>query len=515
MSSRTLRHSWKRFVHTRSRLQNHVKWLEPSGSISDIVIFNPVAKAKTPLILKNNNVATWYMCGPTIYDSAHIGHASTYVKFDIIRRILSEFFDINVVLVMGMTDIDDKIIIKSKVTGKNWQDLTKHYKDEFFRDMELLHVSKPLMTCKVTDYIPEIVSFIKKIVDKGGAYVGKDGSVYFDTLKYPYYGKLAVPLPEESHVIKKSSLDFALWKSVKENEPYWESPWGKGRPGWHIECSAIASAVLGSNIDIHSGGIDLAFPHHENEEAQSCCYHDNNQWINYWLHTGLLNVQGDIKMSKSLQNTISIPTLLEKYSANEFRMLCLLSHYRSNVTFSVDLIKNAVTISKKFEFFLSDCNNYISGKLDNININESELLKCLEETRNKVKSFLANDFHTPLALQAVSNLIAVSNQMFQKKSLTITSRSPASVAAVSNYVQTFMSKLGFKKHQSSTENNDISKILDHVVDFRNEVRAKALAKNEKDIEILKSCDSFRKNLSGCGVDIRDLQEKSSWTIRSR
>ncbi|XP_001601176.1 probable cysteine--tRNA ligase, mitochondrial [Nasonia vitripennis] len=505
----------KRFIHFGARLRHEVKWIKPSGFETNVVVYNPITKCKTPLILRNNKVATWYMCGPTVYDSAHIGHACTYVKFDIIRRILSEFFDINVVLVMGLTDIDDKIIKRANESGQSWQSITQKYEKEFISDMDSLNVLKPFATCKVTNYIPQIVEFVEKIVNKNGAYVGKDGSVYFDTSNYRNYGKLDTPQAQEPHPDKRSSLDFALWKASKENEPYWESPWGRGRPGWHIECSAIASTVLGSNIDIHSGGMDLAFPHHENEEAQSCCYHEKNQWINYWLHTGHLHLEGDTKMSKSLQNTVSIPSLLKTQTANQFRMLCLLSDYRKNVIFSKTLVHTAITTLKKIEFFTSDCNEYICGKLDCGNVNSVELLKCLEDTRQEVNSALADDFDTAKAMHAILKLISLGNKMIQAKHVTTAARETGSIAAVSNYVQSVISKLGISQSMGSKQSNDISHVLDITVAFRNEIRSIALAKSEKDVESLKACDNLRKNLSDFGVDIRDRQGKSSWTLRER
>ncbi|KAJ8673464.1 hypothetical protein QAD02_004726 [Eretmocerus hayati] len=505
---------WKKFFPLTNRMRDGFEWKRPKGFETKVIIYNPVTKTKEPLILRHNNVATWYMCGPTVYDSAHIGHASTYVKFDIIRRILNEFFDIDTVLVMGLTDMDDKIINRSNVSGKSWQSLVSHYEDEFFSDMDSLSVQRPFMTCKVTAHIPEIIAFIEKIERHNKAYVGTDGSVYFEASSCTNYGKLGNFQDEEKHPHKKSSLDFALWKASKENEPYWDSPWGPGRPGWHIECSAIASNVFGNCMDLHSGGVDLAFPHHENEEAQSCCYHNVDQWVNYWLHTGHLHLDGDVKMSKSLNNTISIADMLKTLSADEFRMLCLLCHYRKNVNFATILIKNAVTTLKKITFFLSDCNDYVTGNVKGGCIDEPELLKCLANTRTKVTSALADDFNTPKALSYIEKLIAVTNQMF-KTDQKEGKRSPGAVAAVSTYIHSFTKKLGIFSNSNAKGHSDVSKLLDVIVEFRQELRTTAMERN-KDIELLKACDTLRKNLSSCGVDIRDVKGgKSSWTLRDK
>ncbi|XP_011502686.1 PREDICTED: probable cysteine--tRNA ligase, mitochondrial [Ceratosolen solmsi marchali] len=493
---------WKRFIHYRAQPEHKFEWIRPTGHKTNILVYNPITRVKTPLILRNHNVITWYMCGPTVYDTSHIGHACTYVRFDIIRRILSEVFNYNVVYVMGMTDIDDKIINKSNECGESCQSITHRYENEFFADMDSLNVLRPLVTCKVTNYISEIVAFIEQIFSKNGAYVGKDGSVYFDTCKYLNYGKLKPPQVEGFDANKKSPLDFALWKISKQNEPFWESPWGRGRPGWHIECSAIASTILGDNIDIHSGGIDLSFPHHENEEAQSCCYHDVDQWVNYWLHTGHLHLEGDTKMSKSLQNTISISSLLNICTANQFRMLCLLSDYKKNVVFSNDLVEKASTILKKIEFFLCDCKAYYSGKYEMWDIDASKLLSCLDETKAQINAAFANDFNTPKVIAEILILISTANKMMKSEKTTTAARSIETVAAVSNYIQSIFAKLGISYLKTSDMNNNISNILDTLVEFRRNVRNKSLMANTKDIELLKLCDDVRTKLTSCGVEIR-------------
>ncbi|KAL7296928.1 hypothetical protein TKK_0009369 [Trichogramma kaykai] len=507
---------YKRFLHSSvRRLGSDTKfqWIRPTGTDTNLLVYNPVKKCKTPLILRHPNVATWYMCGPTVYDSAHIGHACTYMKFDIIRRVMTEFFDINVVVCMGMTDIDDKIIKRAIDTGESWQSITQRYENEFFSDMDSLNISRPMLYCKVSAYIPQIVDFIKKIADKGVAYIGKDGSMYFDTSKHSSYGKLEVPQIEETHQNKRSSLDFALWKKSKENEPHWESPWGRGRPGWHIECSAIASAIFGNNIDIHSGGIDLAFPHHENEEAQSCCHHNVEQWVNYWLHTGHLHLEGDTKMSKSLQNTVSIANMLKSCTPNQFRMFCLLSHYRNNVIYSSQLVNTASELLKKIEFFISNCNDYVAGNYCGGNVDSITLLKNLEQTRKKVYEALADDYNTPNAIQAIIKFISSTNKMMADEKKTNGIRDPGSVAAASNYVQTFISKLGIKLSSERQSRRDLSNILDILINFRHDVRLQA--KKDKNMELLQSCDTVRTSLSNCGIDVRDRAHQSTWTVRSK
>ncbi|CAK9813984.1 Cysteine--tRNA ligase, mitochondrial [Anthophora quadrimaculata] len=504
---------YHRFAHTETKLKNGAQWLKPEGYETNITIYNSITKCKVPLILKNKNFLTWYICGPTVYDSAHIGHAVNYVNSDIIRRILSNHFNINVVMAMSITDIDDKIIAVSKEVKQDYKNITKHYEIEFFEDMKMLNVLKPHSYCRVTEYIPHIINFIKGITEKGNAYVAKDGSIYFDTNKYGMYGKLANPVLDNIHPDKKSATDFCLWKAAKENEPFWESPWGNGRPGWHIECSTIASTVFGNSIDIHSGGIDLLFPHHENEEAQSCSYHNVEQWVNYWIHFGHLFLE-DVKMSKSLKNTISIREFLKEYTANHIRILCLLSDYRTGLKFSNDLMNNAVHILHKIEHFINDCNSYIGGRWNLGKIDEVMLLSCLEETENNVNIALANDFNTAQAMKSLMNLIDVGNKMLHDPeglNTTCSTCIPA-VAAVLNYILTTFSKFGISQ-STTADDHRMNNIIECLMKFRNTVRCRTLEQDVKDKVLLAACDEVRSNLSSCGVIIKDSKTETSWNIK--
>lgn len=507
--TRKLIHGCKRFVNTEAKCQDRPKWIKPVGYQTEVSIYNPITKCKVPLILKTKNILNWYICGPTVYDSAHIGHATTYIKSDIIRRILSDYFNIDVLLIMGITDIDDKIIRRSIESGKDFEALSRHFETEFFADMNKLNIREPYLRCRVTNYIPQIIQFIKRLIAKDDGYVTKDGSVYFNTSKYNRYGKLSTPLTDDApltakdqNIGRKSVLDFALWKAAKENEPSWKSPWGQGRPGWHIECSAIASTVFGNSVDMHSGGIDLAFPHHENEEAQSCCYHDVDQWVNYWVHCGHLNVKGDVKMSKSLKNTISIQNYLENYSANHLRILCLLSHYRTGIEFSDEVMQNAVGITKKLDNFINDCDNYVAGRFKAGEIDENLLFTTLHDTRSQVHSALADDFDTSKAMRAIINLVAIGNKMLHQNT-TSNSNNVSAVATVSNYLSNTLSKFGISQStKSTTEDKQIADIIDHFLNFRKAIRTRALEQNPKDTTLLKECDKVRECLATCGIIVK-------------
>ncbi|KAF6030961.1 hypothetical protein EB796_010728 [Bugula neritina] len=322
-----------RNVRFCSQLGREFAWTAPPGGETGISIYNFHTRSKLPLILSNEGNLKWYVCGPTVYDEPHIGHACCYVRFDVIRRILTNIFGINVVYMMNITNIDDKIIEKAKKVGQTTEQLSSHYESRFHQNMHRLNVLKPTVVHRVTDNIQSVIHFIQKLVESGHAYVTDQGSVFFRCDSYSSYGNLSrmKVLPSEKAVDydqKMKPQDFVLWKPRKPGEPFWDSPWGEGRPGWHIGCSVLASKVFGENIDIHSGGSDLIFPHHENELAQSNCYHHTNQWVNYWIHSGLLSKEGDNeKMSKSLGNIITIPDLLKKYTSNQFRMFCLLTPY--------------------------------------------------------------------------------------------------------------------------------------------------------------------------------------------
>ncbi|XP_022432469.1 probable cysteine--tRNA ligase, mitochondrial isoform X6 [Delphinapterus leucas] len=308
-------------------------WLQPAGYDTGVTVYNSLTRRKDPLIVSGADTASWYSCGPTVYDHAHLGHACSYVRFDIIRRILTRVFGCNIIMVMGITDVDDKIIKRANEMNVSPASLASLYEEDFKQDMAALKVLPPTVYLRVTENIPQIIAFIERIIANGHAYSTPKGNVYFDLQsRGDRYGKLVgvapAPVGETDHSDKRHASDFALWKAAKPREPSWASPWGDGRPGWHIECSTIASLVFGSRLDIHSGGVDLAFPHHENEIAQCEVFHQCQQWGNYFLHSGHLHVKGkEEKMSKSLKNYITIKDFLSTASPDVFRLFCLRSSY--------------------------------------------------------------------------------------------------------------------------------------------------------------------------------------------
>ncbi|XP_059057410.1 cysteine--tRNA ligase, mitochondrial [Achroia grisella] len=482
------------------------KWLMPNGNPTGVYVYNCVADQRVPVILSDPHVATWYSCGPTVYDSAHIGHASCYVKLDIVQRILKTFFNVKLITAMGVTDVDDKIIKKANETGTDFKTVAKQYEHEFWADLASLNVEKPLIITRVSEHITCIEDFIKKMIKSEMAYVAADGSVYFDTSKFPSYGKLqkAPDSGEPSSEGKRNSMDFALWKGHKPGEPSWDVEWGAGRPGWHIECSAMVSKVFGSQLDFHAGGIDLQFPHHENEEAQSCAFHNTGQWANYWIHIGHLHVKGDAKMSKSLKNTISIPTILESFSADTFRMACLISNYRYPMEYDTQLMKTAEDVLNKFKFFLKDAYIYVNNNSANTADYEYNLLEKLQKVEEANIEALKTDFDTATCINSLQSLVSSAYRILKSDTGDYY---PIPILLTVEYIKSVLTRFGLTLEESA-ESVISNSLIDTLVEFRHTVRLNALTR--KDIELLNACDSVRDKLKSQKVQVNDTNKGSSW-----
>ncbi|XP_069734592.1 probable cysteine--tRNA ligase, mitochondrial isoform X2 [Phaenicophaeus curvirostris] len=527
------------------------RWEPPAGWDSGIAAHNSRSRSKEPLVLGTERVATWYSCGPTVYDQAHLGHACSYVRFDIIRRIMTRFFGIDVIMVMGITDIDDKIIKRANEMNISPVALARVYEEDFKQDMAALKVLPPTAYMRVTENIPQIISFIKTIIANGQAYATSQGNVYFDVKSWGQrYGVLTTIYPdtqdEAVDTDKRHSKDFALWKAAKPQEVSWASPWGKGRPGWHIECSTMSSAVFGKQLDIHTGGIDLAFPHHENEIAQCEVYHQCEQWGNYFLHSGHLHVKGSQeKMSKSLKNYITIKDFLKKFSSDQFRMFCLRSRY-SSVEFGDETMDDAKHLLQAVSSFTRDANAYIKGQLICDPVREDVLWERLANTKVTVKAAFRDDFDTSRAVAAIMDLIHHGNR--QLKAVTKDTGSPRSsvvYGSIISYIEGFFNDLGmsFGERQVALGGDNsakLSNVVDELVRFRTKVRHYALAmpeaaetlpvegdvgaegqKEQKEKRrqlmqerkpLLEACDSLRKDLAAFGVHIQDRAAVSTWEI---
>lgn len=311
-------------------------------------IYNSITRQKEEFKPITEGKVGMYVCGVTIYDLCHIGHGRTFVSFDVISRYL-RFLGYDLTFVRNITDIDDKIIKRAAENGETCDALTERLIAEMHADFDSLNMKRPDVEPRATEYISEIVALVERLIERGFAYVASNGDVMFEVKKYDEYGRLSrqdleqlqagsrVTIEEAS--VKRSSMDFVLWKMSKPGEPTWESPWGAGRPGWHIECSAMNSSILGNHFDIHGGGSDLMFPHHENEIAQSCCAHDS-KYVNTWMHSGMVMVDRE-KMSKSLGNFFTIRDVLEHYDSETVRYFLMSGHYRSQLNYSEDNLNQA------------------------------------------------------------------------------------------------------------------------------------------------------------------------------
>ena len=365
--------------------------------------------------LENSEKIKIYLCGVTVYDESHIGHARTIIVFDVLRKYL-ESKKQQVELIQNFTDVDDKIINRAKDEKVSAQEISKRYIDNYFRDFDKLNIQRATNYPKATEHIDDIIEFIKKLIEKGIAYVSENG-VYFSVSKFPDYGKLSKKKIDElksgSRIqideTKKDPLDFAVWK-FSDIEPLWDSPWGKGRPGWHIECSVMSMKYLGGNFDIHGGGRDLIFPHHENEIAQSEA-HSDCKFAKIWMHVGMVTITGE-KMSKSLGNTKSIKHVLENWGPNIIRLFCLSGHYSKVIDYSEEMLKENITKWRQvetcyFELIHANSNEQedISDKIKNISL---EFDKSLED-----------DLNTHLALSTFFQLVKETNRLAASEKLGI------------------------------------------------------------------------------------------------
>ena len=373
-------------------------------------IYNTLTRRKEELKTITDGEVKIYACGPTVYNYIHIGNSRPLCVFDTLRRYL-EYRGYKVNFVQNFTDIDDKIIKKAIEENSDYKTVSEKYIKEFWTDAKGLNFREATVHPKATENIDEIINIISTLVEKGYAYPVENGDVYFSPKKFSGYGKLSHQPLEELEAgarinigeLKREPMDFALWKGAKPGEPYWESPWGKGRPGWHIECSAMIHRFLGNTIDIHCGGQDLIFPHHENEIAQSeCC--NGVPFAHYWMHNGYINVD-NVKMSKSLGNFFTVRDVAEKYGYEPIRYLMISSQYRSPINYSVDIIEQCKASLQR----LYTCRNNLDFALENatdiVPENAEEIKKQLDSRREQFIEAMDDDLNTADGISAVFELV--------------------------------------------------------------------------------------------------------------
>jgi cysteinyl-tRNA synthetase len=629
-------------------------WIQPaqeSSNSSEFQIYNTLTKTKVPFIPSSpSGRVTWYSCGPTVYDAAHIGHARNYVTFDIIRRVFQNYFGYEVFYVMNITDVDDKIIlrarqghlvkqfflehpqmnsvlraklegfltkysnsklgidlaspigaenlekIQAKLKGltdedakikmycnnvvkainslqtcsdnsssselvgsfediiaadldelygasvtdhKIYRELSLFWENDFLQDMKSLNVLPPDVKTRVSEFIPEIISFCEKVIKNGYAYVA-EGSVYFDVEAFSghnehSYAKLCPTHAGNAKFFeegegslgiklcgKKDPKDFALWKCSKPGEPFWASPWGNGRPGWHIECSAMASSVVPGTLDIHSGGIDLAFPHHDNEIAQCEAFYECSQWVNYFLHAGHVHIEGH-KMSKSLKNFITIKEALKRNTASQLRIMFLQHHWKEPLTFKESSLSAAVSAEQTIVHFFAAVSALTrqddsSSSESNWHAPELELAQKLEQSQNSIDVALRDSIDTPTAFSILMELVSATNIYIAGKHGSI---NRYIIIKVARYITKMLrifgvaqegsyDQIGLQATSSESGVSDKESLVncaESVSKFRDAVRAETLKLESGAIKstLLSACDNIRKELLNLGISIEDRQ----------
>lgn len=382
-------------------------------------IYNTMTREKQEFVPIKEGEVKMYSCGPTVYDYFHIGNARPFIIFDTMRRYL-EYLGYKVTFVQNFTDIDDKMINRANKEGITVKELGDRFIAEYYKDAKALGIKQADIHPKATENIDAIIDVVKTLEEKGYAYnVG--GNVYFRTKKFEEYGKLSHQPLEELEAgaridvadEKEDPMDFALWKAQKPGEPAWESPWGMGRPGWHIECSAMVNKFLGSTIDIHSGGKDLIFPHHENEIAQSECA-NGCHFAKYWMHNGYININNQ-KMSKSLGNFFTIRDITQKYKPEVVRFFMLSAHYRSPVNFSDELMQQAQSAMERVYTCIDNLKFLLANAKDRaITGSETEVMNALSAAKQRFKDAMDDDLNTADAISAIFDIVSAANKGFSE-----------------------------------------------------------------------------------------------------
>ncbi|XP_068116763.1 cysteine--tRNA ligase, cytoplasmic isoform X2 [Hyperolius riggenbachi] len=601
-------------------------------------LYNSLTRNKEPFVPQNGNKVTWYCCGPTVYDASHMGHARSYISFDILRRVLRDYFNYDVFYCMNITDIDDKIIkrarqnylfeqykasrpqpeallqdvrtalvpftqklsettdpdkkqmlekIHSAVTaalhpleaaiGKpeaseevqryaetllaesadllsDWLDgqkgaqvtensifsqLPNYWEGEYHKDMDALNVLPPDVLTRVSEYVPEIVEFVQRIVGNGYGYVS-NGSVYFSTAKFHasdnhYYAKLVPEAVGDQKALqegegdlsisadrlseKQSPNDFALWKASKPGEPSWDSPWGKGRPGWHIECSAMAGSIFGESMDIHGGGFDLRFPHHDNELAQSEAYFDNDHWVRYFLHTGHLTIAG-CKMSKSLKNFITIKDALRRNTARQLRLAFLMHSWKDTLDYSTNTMESAVQYEKFMSEFFLNVKDVLrtptdtTGRFVRWESTEIDLNNSFYNKKAAVHAALCDNIDTRTVMEEMRSLVSLSNSYIASKKAAKQPPNRMLLESISTYLTRMLKifgaiegeePIGFPVGGSGQNMNLESTVMPYLQvlsQFREGVRQ--IARESKVLGVLQLCDALRDDvLPELGVRLED------------
>jgi cysteinyl-tRNA synthetase len=459
-----------------------------------------------------------YACGVTVYDFCHIGHARSAIVFDVIRRYFG-YKGFEVTYVRNFTDIDDKIINRAKQEGVPWDVVAKKYTDEYYVDMDKLGVRRADVEPRATDHITDIVNIINGLIDKGFAYESHC-SVYFAVDKFPGYGRLSKRDKEEMMAgarvevdeRKRNPLDFALWKHSKEGEPFWQSPWGEGRPGWHIECTAMSIKYLGESFDIHGGGADLLFPHHENEIAQSEAF-TGKPFVKYWVHNGFITIDKE-KMSKSLGNFFTIREVLDKFDPEVVRFFLLSTHYRNPIEFSDEQLREAESSVDRYYTTIIRINDFFEREYG-LSKAPSDTVKKFQEVlssfREKFEEAMDDDFNTALALGHIFELIRELNRFLdnrpsgsEDKELLLKSRD---VLAEAGDILNIFNRTPTEWYLSLMKAKKIGLSEEEIIE---KIRERRNARQLKDWQL---ADAIRKELEEKRIILEDKKDRTDWKVK--
>jgi len=465
-------------------------------------IYNTLTGKKEDFSPLKDKQVTMYVCGVTLYDELHLGHARAAVVFDLIRKYL-EYKGYEVIYVTNFTDVDDKMIQRAKELGITIFALAEKFIGEYFEQMEKLGVRRATYHPRATEHLREMIELIRRLEEKGVAYT-VDGDVFFRIRKFPGYGrlsgqslrKLSAGARIEIDEKKEAPFDFALWKRAKEGEPCWESPWGKGRPGWHIECSAMAMSYLGETIDIHGGGKDLIFPHHENEIAQSEAA-TGKEFSRFWVHNGLVTIN-EQKMAKSTGNFITLNEALKRYEGEVIRYYLLSAHYRSPLNYNQDSLRKALFSVERVYNILERIEEVISPQEKDFEL--QELPPEVKEPYKKFFQSLDDDFNTPSALAAIFELVRQANLILES---SLDDSSKLVLLAIGNKIREMGSILGLFQRREKKLDNKAEELIQILIDVRNILR------QEKRWDL---ADNIRERLRKLGIHLEDERSKTVWRL---
>lgn len=470
-----------------------------------LTLYNDLTRKKEPFIPLKEGEVSFYSCGPTVYDYFHIGNARPFIVFDVLRRYL-EHLGNKVTFVQNFTDIDDKMIHRARREKITVGELAERFIGEYQKDASALGIRPPTVAPRATEHIPEIIETIQKIMNNGHAYVS-EGDVYFDVRSWPRYGALcrqgldeleagARVEPDEK---KRDPLDFALWKAEKPGEPAWDSPWGRGRPGWHIECSAMSSKYLGETIDIHSGGVDLMFPHHENEIAQAEAASGTGPgkpFVRFWLHNGFLLIDSE-KMSKSLGNFLTARAALEKYPPLAIRFFMLSAHYRSPINFTPDSLEQAASGVARLRNCWNDLNFAAQNRVGDSDLDLPAFRAELERLDGEFHRAMDDDFNTAAALGVLFDVVHLINTTLKNHELLPMGFFDAALGALRTY-DGILGVIGTdEKGPGDEESAEIEKLI----------AERAAARKSRDFA---RSDEIRDLLKARGIVLEDTPQGTKW-----